>query len=144
MTLKSPSKINEVGSKSLHDKHTVLLEKSDSAFFRGRVADQRFIDYLLMMDVISMDQHRSGDRLLGYALSASIFLTSPKFTGTGGGSGVSNTDIYSSGLMKWHREEKKIRKKWGDFGAEVAHDHIVLDVWTKNEERVALLTRILA
>lgn len=143
MTSKSLSEINEVGNRGTHDHHVVELEASDSAFLRGRVKDQRFIDHLLMKDLLSVEQHRRGEHLLQLAVSASVFLTSPKFTGVVGGSGGSNTDIYSSGLMRWHRAEKGIRKKWGDEGVVIIHDHVVLDVWTDQGERVGFLARIL-
>ena len=141
MTLKSHFEVNEVGNKGTHDHHVVALEPSDSAFLRGRVKDQLFIDHLLMKDLISMEQHGRGEQL---AVSASVYLTSPKFTGMVGVSGGSNTDIYSSGLMKWHRAEKKIRKKWGDAGVVIIHDHVVLDVWTDEGEKVGFLSRILS
>ena len=144
MTLKSHSEINEVGNRGTHDHHVVTLEASDSAFLRGRVRDQRFIDHLLMKDLITMEQHRRGEHLLQLAVSASVFLTSPKFTEVVGAGGGSNTNIYSSGLMRWHRAEKRIRKKWGDGGVVIIHDHVVLDVWLDDEdEKVGFLSRIL-
>ena len=143
MTSKSLSEINEVGNIGTHNRHVVALEPSDSAFLRGRVKDQLFIDHLLMKDQISMDQHRRGEHLLQLAVSASVYLTSPKFTEMVGAGGGSNTNIYSSGLMRWHRAEKKIRKKWGDAGVVVIHDHVVLDVWTDEGEKVGFLSRIL-
>ena len=144
MTLKSHFEVNEVGNKGTHDHHVVALEPSDSAFLRGRVKDQLFIDHLLMKDLISMEQHGRGEHLLQLAVSASVYLTSPKFTGMVGVSGGSKTNIYSSGLMKWHRAEKKIRKKWGDAGVVIIHDHVVLDVWTDEGEKVGFLSRILS
>ena len=144
MTLKSHFEVNEVGNKGTHDHHVVALEPSDSAFLRGRVKDQLFIDHLLMKDQISMDQHRRGEHLLQLAVSASVYLTSPKFTEMVGAGGGSNTNIYSSGLMRWHRAEKRIRKKWGDAGVVVIHDHVVLDVWTDEGEKVGFLSRILS
>ena len=143
MTSKSLSEINEVGNKGTHDHHVVALEPSDSAFLRGRVKDQLFIDHLLMKDLISMEQHGRGEHLLQLAVSASVYLTSPKFTEMVGVGGGSNTNIYSSGLMRWHRAEKRIRKKWGDDGVVIIHDHVVLDVWTNEEEKVGFLSRIL-
>ena len=144
MTLKSHFEVNEVGNKGTHDHHVVALEPSDSAFLRGRVKDQLFIDHLLMKDLISMEQHGRGEHLLQLAVSASVYLTSPKFTGMVGVGGGSNTNIYSSGLMRWHRAEKRIRKKWGDEGVVIVHDHVVLDVWTNEEEKVGFLSRILS
>tara|TARA_R110002153_G_scaffold269175_1_gene434601 strand:+ start:57 stop:491 length:435 start_codon:yes stop_codon:yes gene_type:complete len=143
MTSKYLSEINEVGNKGTHDHHVVELEPSDSAFLRGRVKDQLFIDHLLMKDLISVEQHRRGEHLLQLAVSASVYLTSPKFTEVVGGGGGSNTNIYSSGLMRWHRAEKGIRKKWGDDGVVIIHDHVVLDVWTNEGEKVGFLSRIL-
>lgn len=144
MTLKSHSEINEIGNRGTHDHHVVTLEPSEAAFLRSRVRDQRFIDHLLMKDLITMGQHRRGEHLLKLAVSASVFLTSPKFTGMVGVGGGSNTNIYSSGLMRWHRAEKKIRKKWGDGGVVIIHDHVVLDIWTDDEdEKVEFLARIL-
>lgn len=143
MTSKSPFEVNEVGNRGTHAHHVVALEASDSAFLRGRVKDQRFIDHLLMKDLISMEQHGRGEHLLQLAVSASVFLTSPKFTGVVGGNGGSRANIYSSGLMRWHRAEKKIRKKWGDGGVVIIHDHVVLDIWTDEDEKVGFLARIL-
>lgn len=84
MTLKSLSDLNEVGNKAIHEKHVVALESSDSAFMRVKVKDQRFIDYLLMTDAITMDHHASAERFLQLAVSASVYLTSqvlPKQSG---------------------------------------------------------------
>jgi hypothetical protein len=143
MTLKSHSNLNEVGNKGTHERHVVSLEPSDSAFLRGKVKDQLFIDHLLMTDVITLDQHASGERYLQLAVSASVYLTSPKFAGVVGGGVRSNTTMYSSGLMKWHRAEKNVRKKWGDEGVIIIHDHIVLDVWTNDDLKIELLISIL-
>tara|TARA_R110002126_G_scaffold100174_4_gene231585 strand:- start:1257 stop:1691 length:435 start_codon:yes stop_codon:yes gene_type:complete len=143
MTLKSHSDLNEVGNKGTHERHVVSLEPSDSAFLRGKVKDQLFIDHLLMTDVITLDQHASGERYLQLAVSASVYLTSPKFAGVVGGGVRSNTTMYSSGLMKWHRAEKNIRKKWGDEGVLIIHNHILMDVWTDDDEKIAFLIKIL-
>ena len=143
MTLKSHSDLNEVGNKGTHERHVVSLEPSDSAFLRGKVKDQLFIDHLLMTDVITLDQHASGERYLQLAVSASVYLTSPKFAGVVGGGVRSNTTMYSSGLMKWHRAEKNVRKKWGDEGVVIIHNHIILDVWTNDDEKIAFLIKIL-
>jgi hypothetical protein len=143
MTLKSHSNLNEVGNKGTHERHVVSLEPSDSAFLRGKVKDQLFIDHLLMTDVITLDQHASGERYLQLAVSASVYLTSPKFAGVVGGGVRSNTTMYSSGLMKWHRAEKNIRKKWGDEGVLIIHNHILMDVWTDDDEKIAFLIKIL-
>ena len=71
MTSKSLSEINEVGNRGTHDHHVVELEASDSAFLRGRVKDQRFIDHLLMKDLLSVEQHGRGEHLLQRGCSAS-------------------------------------------------------------------------
>jgi len=143
MTLKSHSELNEVGNKGTHERHVVSLEPSDSAFLRGRVKDQLFVDHLLMTDVMTLDQHANGERILQVAVSASVYLTSPKFTEAVGGGGKANASIYSSGLMRWHREEKRIRTKWGEEGVVIIHDHIVLDIWTDNDLKIEFLIRIL-
>tara|TARA_R110002020_G_scaffold126604_4_gene284412 strand:+ start:546 stop:980 length:435 start_codon:yes stop_codon:yes gene_type:complete len=143
MTLKSLSDLNEVGNKAIHEKHVVALESSDSAFMRVKVKDQRFIDYLLMTDAITMDHHASAERFLQLAVSASVYLTSPSFTEAIGSGGKTNNTIYSSGLMKWHRSEKKIRKKWGDEGVIIIQNHVVLDVWTDDNLKIDFLIRIL-
>ena len=143
MTLKSHSDLNEVGNKGTHERHVVSLEPSDSAFLRGKVKDQLFIDHLLMTDVITLDQHASGERYLQLAVAASVYLTSPKFAGVVGGGVRSNTTMYSSGLMKWHRSEKNVRKRWGDEGVVIIHNHIILDVWTNDDLKIEFLIRIL-
>jgi hypothetical protein len=96
-----------------------------------------------MTDVITLDQHASGERYLQLAVSASVYLTSPKFAGVVGGGVRSNTTMYSSGLMKWHRSEKNVRKRWGDEGVVIIHNHIILDVWTNDDEKIAFLIKIL-
>ena len=143
MISKSHSDLNEVGNKGTHERHVVSLEPSDSAFLRGKVKDQLFIDHLLMTDVITLDQHASGERYLQLAVAASVYLTSPKFAGVVGGGVRSNTTMYSSGLMKWHRSEKNVRKRWGDEGVVIIHNHIILDVWTNDDEKIAFLIKIL-
>jgi hypothetical protein len=149
MTTTSPSEVfvNEVGSKGIHDRHTVALEAGDSRFARARVKDQLFIDHLLMDDTLTVDQHREAERILNLVVSASVYLKSPSMEGFSGavqgGSGGGRNDIYSSALMRWHRQEKYLRRKWGDTGVGVVHDHIVLDVWTDSQPRISLLSQIL-
>ena len=147
MTSPSEVFVNEIGSKGIHDRHTVALEAGDSRFARARVKDQLFIDHLLMDDILTIDQHVQAERLLNLAVSASVYLKSPGFMGfvgaDSGGSGGGRNDIYSSALMRWHRQEKYLRRKWGDTGVGVVHDHIVLDVWTDSQPRISLLSQIL-
>lgn len=149
MTTTSPSEVvvNEVGSKGIHDRHTVALEAGDSRFARARVKDQLFIDHLLMDDTLTVDEHREAERILDLVVSASVYLRSPSMEGFSGavqgGSGGGKNNIYSSALMKWHRQEKYIRRKWGDEGVGVVHDHIVLDIWTDDQSRINLLAQIL-
>ena len=45
--------------------------------------------------------------------------------------------------MRWNGVEKSIRKKWGDDGMKIIYDHVILDVWTDDQEKVGILGRIL-
>ena len=134
--------VNEIGNKHLHLKHDINLEQSDSGFARAKIKDQLFVDHLLMEDIIDVYQHQNAEKLVAIAVSAGVFLRSPNLSGTNlTSSGKSN--IYSSGLMRWNGVEKSIRKKWGDDGMKIIYDHVILDVWTDDPERVGILGRIL-
>tara|TARA_A100000164_G_scaffold47699_1_gene36285 strand:- start:1110 stop:1541 length:432 start_codon:yes stop_codon:yes gene_type:complete len=134
--------VNEIGNKHLHFKHDINLEQSDSGFARAKIKDQLFVDHLLMQDFIDVYQHQNAEKLVAIAVSAGVFLRSPNLSGTNfPSSGKSN--IYSSGLMRWNGVEKSIRKKWGDDGMKIIYDHVILDVWTDDQEKVGILGRIL-
>ena len=134
--------VNEIGNKHLHLKHDINLERSDSGFARAKIKDQLFVDHLLMQDLIDVYQHQNAEKLVAIAVSAGVFLRSPNLSGTNfPSSGKSN--IYSSGLMRWNGVEKSIRKKWGDDGMKIIYDHVILDVWTDDQEKVGILGRIL-
>ena len=134
--------VNEIGNKHLHLKHDIDLEQSDSGFARAKIKDQLFVDHLLMQDIIDVYQHQNAEKLVAIAVSAGVFLRSPNLSGTNfPSSGKSN--IYSSGLMRWNGVEKSIRKKWGDEGMKIIYDHVILDVWTDDQEKVGILGRIL-
>jgi len=134
--------VNEIGNKHLHLKHDINLERSDSGFARAKIKDQLFVDHLLMEDIIDVYQHQNAEKLVAIAVSAGVFLRSPNLSGTNfPSSGKSN--IYSSGLMRWNGVEKSIRKKWGDDGMKIIYDHVILDVWTDDQEKVGILGRIL-
>ena len=134
--------VNEIGNKHLHLKHDINLERSDSGFARAKIKDQLFVDHLLMQDLIDVYQHQNAEKLVAIAVSAGVFLRSPNLSGTNfPSSGKSN--IYSSGLMRWNGVEKSIRKKWGDEGMKIIYDHVILDVWTDDQEKVGILGRIL-
>ena len=136
--------VNDIGTKSLHEKHKVVLEQSDSKFARAKVKDQLFVDYLLMEDILTIDQHINAEALLDLATKAGVYLKSPDFGRINTALGGKPSDIYSSALMRWARREKKISKKFGDLGIEIVRDHVMLDVWTRQEQRVALLKTILS
>ncbi len=137
--------VNEIGNKHLHLKHDINLERSDSGFARAKIKDQLFVDHLLMQDLIDVYQHQNAEKLVAIAVSAGVFLRSPNLSGVaqGAGDGGQNSNIYSSGLMRWNGVEKSIRKKWGDDGMKIIYDHVILDVWTDDQEKVGILGRIL-
>ncbi|MAR84467.1 MAG: hypothetical protein CMF55_06730 [Legionellales bacterium] len=136
--------VNEIGNKHLHFKHDINLEQSDSGFARAKIKDQLFVDHLLMQDFIDVYQHQNAEKLVTIAVSAGVFLRSPNLSGVTGADGnKQNSSIYSSGLMRWNGVEKSIRKKWGDDGMKIIYDHVILDVWTDDQEKVGMLGRIL-
>jgi hypothetical protein len=144
-TTTSPSDlpVNEIGNRSLHARHSVALEESDSKFARAKVKDQLFVDYLLMEDLLTVQQHANAEHLLATAVSAGVYLKSPKMDSIITAYGEGAPDMYSSGLMRWSRSEKRIRKRWGDEGVKVVYDHVILDIWTRQQERIATLGEIL-
>ena len=134
--------VNDSGTKSLHEKHKIALEQSDSKFARAKVKDQLFVDYLLMEDILTLEEHINAEALLDLATKAGVYLKSPDFGRITTALEGKPSDIYSSSLMRWSRREKKISKKFGDLGVEIVRDHVLLDVWTRQEQRVALLKTI--
>jgi len=144
MTSHSNLPVNDIGTKSLHEKHHVVLEQSDSKFARAKVKDQLFVDYLLMEDIITVDQHVNAEALLDLATKAGAYLKSPDFGRITTALAGKPSDIYSSSLMRWGRREKKIKKKFGNLGVEIVRDHVLLDLWTRQEQRIVLLKAILS
>ena len=41
------------------------------------------------------------------------------------------------------RIKDQLRKKWGDEGVVIVHNHILMDVWTDDDEKIAFLIKIL-
>lgn len=135
--------VNDIGTERIHKKHTVVLEESDTKFARARVKDQLFVDWLLMQDFLSVQQHQQAEHYLEAAMNAGIYIKSPRMTDIIISLEAKPQGVYSSGLMRWANIERSIKKRWGGVGVEIIHDHVVLDVWTSQQQKINLLAKIL-
>ena len=137
------SKINEIGSKSLHNRHKIeISESDDTQFLRAKVKDQLFIDYLLLSDLINIDQHKNGEYIQSLASSSGCFAKAPSFGGVYSPIGKPK-DPLTQPLVKLSRKIKHIRRKFGDSAVSVVTAHVVLDRWTNDQERIGILARVL-
>lgn len=149
MTLKMKSHseeslpVNEIGGKSLHERHQIGLQSTDgSKFLQAKVQDQLFIDHLLLNDRIDVNQHKNAEYLAFLASSAGCFATAPSFGTVHQGSGF-RKDPLTAPLARLARKLGHVRRKWGVTGINLVTDHVVLDKWTEDEVRIAALGEIL-
>ena len=137
------SKINEIGSKNLHNRHSIEIRQSeDTQFLQAKVQDQLFIDHLLLNDLIDVQQHQNGEYIQSLASSSGCFARAVSFGGA-----YSPTrkpkDPLTQPLVRLSNKIKHIRKKFGDVGVSVITAHVVLDRWTNDQERIGILAKVL-
>ena len=148
MTLKMKSNsetlpVNEIGGKSLHQKHQIGLQETEgSKFLQAKVKDQLFIDHLLLNDRIDVNQHKNAAYLAFLASSAGCFARGASFGMVHQGSG-SRKDPLKAPLVRLARKLGHVRRKWGVTGIGLVTDHVVLDKWTEDEGRIVALGEIL-
>ena len=130
----------DLGTARLHARHTIHFDEADSGLPRARVADQLFIDQLLLADVLTLEQHAAAERLLSLAQKAGVFLRPLSFDSRGGGG---RPDLYTSAFMRLRRVLKAIHRDYGADGVEVFWVHVVEDVPTQDGDRLRLLQNIL-
>jgi len=130
----------DLGTARLHARHTIHFDEADSGLPRARVADQMFIDQLLLADVLTLEQHAAAERLLNLAQKAGVFLRPLNFDSRGGGG---RPDLYTSAFMRLRHVLKAIYRDYGAEGVEVFWVHIVEDVPTQDGDRLRLLQNIL-
>jgi len=140
MTGTSDIKINETGTRELHQRHRTALEQGEGAFLRVKVTDQLYIDRLLLTKKIDIHHHLTAEWILGQATRANVFVKTPSMNGTfGGGKG----DKYTNGLLLFSRTMNRIKKKFGDAGEKLAFDIIVDDVNIKDAKALQVFRKIL-
>jgi len=137
-TLKS--KVNDIGTAALHRRHVIALEESDSGIGRARVADQMFIDHLLLKRYITTKHHQAAERILSQAVQAGVYLKSPDMTAThtGGHRGNRNEQI-----LMLSRTFKRIAEEFGEHAASLTYLMIVEDKPTDSLADIETLTTVL-
>jgi hypothetical protein len=140
MTGNSDIKINETGTRELHQRHRTALEQGEGAFLRVKVTDQLYIDKLLLSKNLDLQQHSTAEWVLKQAMQANVFVKSPSMMGTfGGGSG----DKYTNGLLIFSRTMRKIKNKFGVEAEKIVFDIVVDDLNIKDKEKLKTLRRAL-
>tara|TARA_R110002153_G_scaffold15947_3_gene56656 strand:- start:40 stop:477 length:438 start_codon:yes stop_codon:yes gene_type:complete len=140
MTGNSDIKINETGTRELHQRHRTTLEQGEGAFLRVKVTDQLYIDKLLLSKNLDLQQHSTAEWVLKQAMQANVFVKSPSMMGTfGGGSG----DKYTNGLLIFSRTMRKIKNKFGVEAEKIVFDIVVDDLNIKDKEKLKTLRRAL-
>tara|TARA_R110000751_G_scaffold2011_1_gene7891 strand:+ start:609 stop:1046 length:438 start_codon:yes stop_codon:yes gene_type:complete len=140
MTGNSDIKINETGTRELHQRHQTTLEQGEGAFLRVKVTDQLYIDKLLLSKNLDLQQHSTAEWVLKQAMQANVFVKSPSMMGTfGGGSG----DKYTNGLLIFSRTMRKIKNKFGVEAEKIVFDIVVDDLNIKDKEKLKTLRRAL-
>ena len=140
MTGNSDIKINETGTRELHQRHRTALEQGEGAFLRVKVTDQLYIDKLLLSKNLDLQQHSTAEWVLKQAMQANVFVKSPSMMGTfGGGSG----DKYTNGLLIFSRTMRKIKNKFGVEAEKIVFDIVVGDLSIKDKEKLKTLRRAL-
>jgi hypothetical protein len=140
MTGNSDIKINETGTRELHQRHRTTLEQGEGAFLRVKVTDQLYIDKLLLSKNLDLQQHSTAEWVLKQAMQANVFVKSPSMMGTfGGGSG----DKYTNGLLIFSRTMRKIKNKFGVKAEKIVFDIVVDDLNIKDKEKLKTLRRAL-
>ena len=137
-TLKS--KVNDIGTAALHRRHVIALEESDSGIGRARVADQMFIDHLLLKRYITIKHHQAAERILSQAVQASVYLKSPDMAAThsGGHRGNRNEQI-----LMLSRTFKRIAEEFGEHAASLTYLMIVEDKPTDSLADIETLITVL-
>ena len=74
MTGNSDIKINETGTRELHQRHRTTLEQGEGAFLRVKVTDQLYIDKLLLSKNLDLQQHSTAEWVLKQAMQANVFV----------------------------------------------------------------------
>jgi hypothetical protein len=133
--------LSDIGTKQLHSKHDVRVEKMDSGLVRATVKDQLVIDVYLFDDIITVNQHAEAERLLDLAQKAGVFLRSVDMGSIVSGGGRS--DLAGSGFVRWRYAMNDIRRRHGSEGMEVVQDCIVENKFLK-ADRLDLLIQILS
>ena len=140
MTGNSDIKINETGTRELHQRHRTALEQGEGAFLRVKVTDQLYIDKLLLSKNLDLQQRSTAEWVLKQAMQANVFVKSPSMMGTfGGGSG----DKYTNGLLIFSRTMRKIKNKFGVEAEKIVFDIVVDDLNIKDKEKLKTLRRAL-
>mgnify|MGYP003666359817 CR=1 FL=1 len=140
MTGNSEIKINETGTRELHQRHRTALEQGEGAFLRVKVTDQLYIDRLLLSKKLDIHQHSTAEWILKQATQANVFIKTPSMTGVfGGGSG----DKYTNGLLIFSRTMRKIKNKFGVEAEKIVFDIIVEDLHITDKEKLKTLRRAL-
>ena len=138
---KNGTDLSDLGTKQLHSKHDVRVEKIDSGLVRATVRDQLVIDVYLFDDIITVNQHAEAERLLDLAQKAGVFLRSVDMGSIV--SGGSRSDLAGSGFVRWRYAINDSRRRHGMKGVQVVQDCIVENKFIK-EDRLELLTQILS
>lgn len=141
-TKKQTTTGSDLGSRQVHRQHVVSVETLESGLPRATVKDQLFIDKLLMADLITVSQHARAEHFVELAQRARFYLSPPNMAGVRSAS-VKPVDIYSSGLMRFHRAMKHVLRLHGQEGVDAVYEHIIENRPTNVASRIQLLVKVL-
>ena len=126
--------VNDVGTPAIHQKHTTVLEKSDSGIGRARVTNQLFIDKLLINKSITIPQHQAAERLLAQAVNAGAYIRSPNMVGAFG-----RHDL----ILGLSRTLRRITQEFSEQAAHITYSIVIEDKPTKKQSDIETLQEVL-
>lgn len=136
-------RINEIGNKTLHERHEIALQDSKSSkFMQAKVKDQLFIDHLLLKNILDLDQHAVAERIVILASTSGSYAKAPSF-GAIASDAPNKKDMLSNSLIKLGNKFKQIRRRFGDEGIVVVTNHVILDRWTDCRYTISFLGEVL-
>ena len=132
--------VNDVGTPAIHQKHTTVLEKSDSGIGRARVTNQLFIDKLLINKSITIPQHQAAERLLAQAVNAGAYIRSPNMVGAfGSGIPKGRHDL----ILGLSRTLRRITQEFSEQAAHITYSIVIEDKPTKKQSDRETLQEVL-
>ena len=100
----------------------------------ARVKNQNLIDVLLDDELISIAQHMAGEYVLGQCVSAGVYVKRMAYDGMPRGSG--RHDTHHNGMLPLRTTLQLVRRKCGNYGADVLVNAVVDEVLAASNLRL--------